>query len=131
MDAPRNYLDLPENPTFQEKLNHALAKMFLVEEAFPVYPNAENFRHPAWQNTEEMSRLIRARHSGEDAPDYAIVKVFSVKSADWMEFLDTHAGNSEHEGLVAEVERADGWTGRYCIEITLSDAIAQLQENFD
>ena len=62
---------------------------------------------------------------------YEIVKVFSVKTVGWSEFLDTYSGNSEHEGLVADVERADGWTGRYCIETTLSEAIRVLQGSFE
>ena len=131
MDTLRNYLDLPENPSFQEKLDYALADMFRAGDAFPVYPNAEKSTHPMWKNTEEASRYLWALREGEDVSGYEIVKVFSVKTVGWSEFLDTYSGNSEHEGLVADVERADGWTGRYCIETTLSEAIRVLQGGFE
>lgn len=130
METTRNYLELPENPTFQEKLDYALADMFRAGDAFPVYPDAEKSTHPMWKNTEEVSRYLWALRAGEDVSGYDITKVFSVKSVGWSEFLDTYAGNREHEGLVAEVERADGWTGRYCVEISLTDAIRALQESF-
>jgi hypothetical protein len=130
MEPRRNYLDLPENPTFKEKLDYALANMFRDGDAFPVYPGAENSHHPMWKNTDEMSRYAWAVRDGEDVSGFEIVKVFSVKTVDWSEFLDTNSPNSEHEGMVAEVERADGWTGRYSIEITLGDAVARLQRSF-
>ena len=75
-------------------------------DAFPVYPNAEKATHPMWKNTEEASRYLWALREGEDVSGYEIVKVFSVKTVGWSEFLDTYSGNSEHEGLVADVERA-------------------------
>jgi hypothetical protein len=129
MDDRRNYLDLPENPTFKEALDYALADMFRgPESAFPVYPDAERSTHPMWKDWDEVSRYLHAVRDGEDVSGYEIVKVFSVKTVDWTEFLDTVAGNSDHDGLVAEVERADGWTGRYCIEISLAKAISALQE---
>lgn len=127
-DDRKNYLDVPETPTFEEQLNYALAVLVTTDErAFPVYDNAEKSTHPIWKNNDEWHRYLIDLRNGEDMSGYAITKVFSVTSVGWSEFLDTYVGNSDHEGLLAEVERADGWTGRYCLEITLGEAIRDLQ----
>lgn len=62
-------------------------------------------------------------------PRPTIVKVFTIEETRWMEFADTYSPIDEFEGFVGEVDRSDGWTGRYSIEFDLSQAMAYLLED--
>lgn len=115
-----NLLDEPQQKNTEALVKHKLAKLLTRPEAFPVYPNAEKSTHPLWKYYEEVSRMFRMD------PKPEIVKVFSIHETRWMEFTDTYSPNDEFEGYVGEVERSDGWTGRYSIEFDLSETMRYL-----
>ena len=122
-----NILESPANDSFAAELEHRIARLVAEDErSFPVHPNAEASTHPMWKAHGEMADVLRARQNGE-ADDMRIVAVTSVREVSWSEFEDTIAGNSDHGGFVADVERADGWRGRYSLEISFGDAIAALR----
>lgn len=122
-----NILESPANDSFAAELEHRIARLVAEDErSFPVYPNAEASTHPMWKMHGEWANIVRARQNGE-ADGLRIVAVTSVREVSWSEFEDTIAGNSEHGGFVADVERADGWKGRYSLEISFGDAIAALR----
>lgn len=122
-----NILESPVDGTFAAELEHRIAVLVATDErSFPVYPNAEASTHPMWKMYGEWADIVRAREAGE-AEGLRIVAVTSVREVSWSEFEDTVTGNSEHGGFVADVERADGWKGRYSLEISFGDAIAALR----
>lgn len=123
MDETVNLLEEPSEGITAAVVKHKLAKLLLRKEAFPVYPDAEKSTHPMWKNYSEVSRVAHM----EEKP--TIVKVFSIEETRWMEFNDTYAPNSEFEGYVGEVERSDGWRGRYSIEFDLSQTMKYLLED--
>lgn len=118
-----NLLEIPEDRSTATVVKHKLAKLLTRADAFPVEPGAEKSNHPIWKAYGEMSKLRRMD------PQPIIVKVFTIEETRWMEFTDTYAPNDEFEGFVGEVERSDGWTGRYSIEFDLSQAMAYLLED--
>lgn len=122
-----NILESPLDGTFTAELEHRIARLVAEDErSFPVHPNAEASTHPMWKAYGEWADIVRARQNGE-TDGLRIVAVTSVREVSWSEFEDTVAGNSEHGGFVADVERADGWKGRYSLEISFGDAIAALR----
>lgn len=127
MDMPHNILESPANDSFAAELEHRIARLVAEDErSFPVHPNAEASTHPMWKAHGEMADVLRARQNGE-TEGLRIIAVTSVREVSWSEFEDTISGNSEHGGFVADVERADGWRGRYSLEISFGDAIAALR----
>lgn len=118
-----NLLEIPEDRSTATVVKHKLAKLLTRPEAFPVYPDAEKSTHPMWKAYGELSKVLRMD------PKPTIVKVFTIEETRWMEFADTYSPNDEFEGFVGEVERSDGWTGRYSIEFDLSQAMAYLLED--
>lgn len=118
-----NLLEVPEDRSTAAVVKHKLAKLLTGPKAFPVHPKAEQSTHPLWQDYDEEARLRR-----KDLQP-TIVKVFTIKETRWTEFADTYAPNDEFEGFVGEVERSDGWRGRYSIEFDLSAAMAYLLED--
>lgn len=123
-----NILESPVDGTFAAELEHRIAVLVATDErSFPVYPNAEASTHPMWKMYGEYADILRAREAGE-TEGLRIVAVTSVREVSWSEFEDTVAPNSEHGGFVADVERADGWKGRYSLEISFGDAIAALRK---
>ena len=115
-----NFLEDPApDASFEDQMRHHLA--WFIAQGFPVHPKAERSTHPVWK---DWGRITQMQNNPE--VDCSVVAVFSATDAEWVEFLNTYSDNSDHYGIVGEVETADGWKGRYCYEAPLGEIIRSL-----
>jgi len=121
-DVRINLLDQPAaDAPYSQQIRHELAKL-LAANAKPVIPNAERSTHPAWDDYDRLSRILRGQTDG------TIVAVYTITDVEWSEFVDTDSQNDEHFGIAGEAVAADGWTGRVYYERPFHELLRELTE---
>ena len=116
-----NYLELDEgdkNLPWADRYKVMMAKM-VAQHGKPMMDGDSPY---GWVD----SRF--SKHLTSGGGDCAIAEVTSLVEDEWSQFLDTEAGNSDHEGAQCEAQCSCGWfRGRIRAEGTLGDMIQRLQ----